>query len=343
MNPIATDAALALARRDTVLRFALGVSFAFVMCEALNWLPSALAPILTGVLLANIPFRVPLKLGVVLVGAMAVESLFVCAVSVLLRDVPAALWVGVGILFFATFVSMLRGVNGVICMLMLICLAIIPVVAIASPANADLLPEKLIKAIFVAVLMNWAAHALFPRTLPPTPPPPKPPLSESVPIALAATCVVMPVMLLFLLYSPVQAMPVMIATVMLTSHFDVDHSRRDAYRRVAANMLGGSIGVCAYWVLLMGYSLVTLAILAFLVAFTIGALIVKGKTPSAVLVLANNGCFVIFSSSIAQGPATAGILIERLAYFSLAGLFVVGAMHLAWSWLDQAATRAQPA
>jgi hypothetical protein len=45
---------------------------------------------------------------------------------------------------------------------------------------------------------------VLPRTLPP-PRPPRRPRPEPVAIAMAARCVVMPVMLFFLLYSPTQA------------------------------------------------------------------------------------------------------------------------------------------
>ena len=338
----ATLDALALARRDTVLRFSLGVSIAFVLCEALNWRPTALAPVLSGVLLANLPMRPPLKLCLVIVGSMAVSSIVVWLISVLLRDTPLALWLGVGILFFSTFLAMLRGAPRLPCMLMLVCLAVIPVVAVASPQNVGALPEMLIKSIIVAVLMTLAMHALFPRLLPFSPPPKPASAENAAAIALAATSVVLPVMLSFLLYSPVQAMPVMVATVLLASHFDPGHSRRDAWTRVAANAAGGALGVVAHHVLLAAPSLVTLWLLAFLLAFGLGVLMHKGWWPVSAVVLANSGCFVIFSSSIAQGPATAGIAFERVLYFSLAGLFFTAAMHAAWSVFDRSAPRPQP-
>jgi hypothetical protein len=92
-----------------VLRFAIGVPFAFVLCEALNWRPTAMAPVLAGVLArqpagASAPEAVPRHRG-----SMAVASTVVWLVSVLLRDTPEALWLAVGILFFATFLAMLRG------------------------------------------------------------------------------------------------------------------------------------------------------------------------------------------------------------------------------------------
>jgi len=332
-----------LARRDTVLRFAIGVPFAFVLCEALNWRPTALAPVLSGVLLANLPMRPPLKVCLVIVASMAVASISVCLVSSLLRDTPEALWLAIGIAFFSTFLGMLRGAPRLPCMLMLICLAVIPVVAVASPQYVTLLPEMLIKSIVIAVLVTVSMHVLLPRTLPPTRPPSAARVPEPVAIAMAASCVVMPVMLFFLLYSPTSALPVMVATVLLTSHFDPTHSRRDAWVRVVANAGGGSLGAAAHWILVAAPSLYTLSLLSFLLAFGFGVMMVRRTWPVSTLVLANSGCFVIFSSAIAAGPSSAGVALERVIYFSLAGLFVTVAMFLAWAWFDRPAARPQPA
>jgi hypothetical protein len=335
--------ALAIAQRDSVLRFAFGVTLAFVLCEALNWRPTALAPVLTGVLLANIPMRPPLKLCLVIVASMVLASFAAWLVSVLLRDTPTALFIAVGILFFSTFLAMLRGAPGLPTMLMLICLAAIPVVAIASPQNVGLLPEMLDKSIIIAVLATLTMHALFPAIVPPVRPPAPAQVPDPVPIALAATCVVMPVMLLFLLYSPTSALPVMIATVLLTSHFDPSHSRRDAWVRVVANAGGGSLGAAAHWLLMANPSLTMLALISFLLAFCIGVLMVRRTWKVSTLVLANNGCFVIFASAIAAGPSSTGAALERVVYFSLAGLFVTVAMHVAWGWFDRASPGPQPA
>lgn len=341
--PEPASRAIALAHRDMVLRFAFGVSFAFVLCEALNWRPTALAPVLTGVLLANIPMRPPLKLCLVIVASMVLASFFVWLVSVLLRDTPPALFVAVGILFFATFLAMLRGAPGLPCLLMLICLAAIPVIAIASPQHVGNLPEYLDKAIVIAVGVNLAMHALFPHVLPPVRPAAPARVPEPIGIAFAATCVVMPVMLVFLLYSPTSALPVMIATVLLTSHFDPTHSKRDAWVRVAANAGGGSLGAAAHWLLMANATLVFLSLISFLLALFIGVLMVKRTWSVSTLVLANNGCFVILASAIAQGPSSTGAALERVIYFSLAGVFVTVAMYVAWGFFDRAAPRPQPA
>jgi hypothetical protein len=330
----------ALVRRDATMRFAVGCTLAFVLCEGMNWRPTALAPVLTGVLLANLPGRPPLKLGIVVVASMAISSLLVWAVSVLLQQTPTALFIAVGILVFGAFLAMLRGAPGLPLILLLICLAAIPTIVLAFPQEAGALPEKLIKSIVVAMLTVWAVYLPWPRPpLRASPKPPLPPAVEPVHVALTATAIVMPVMLVFLLFEPLQALPVMVCTIFLVTNFDLGHGRRDAIVRVLANMAGAGLGVLAHFVLLAAPSLITVALLSFLLAYGIGALIAEGGARVPALVLANNGCFVIFSSAIAAGASASGVWLARIVYFSLAGLFVVGSMYLVW---DRYVQRTQP-
>ncbi len=49
------------AHTQTVFRFAFGVTLAFVAAELMKWTVPFLAPVLTCVVLANIPVRPPLK------------------------------------------------------------------------------------------------------------------------------------------------------------------------------------------------------------------------------------------------------------------------------------------
>ena len=53
MVTAALDAPASGAQLHTILRFAVGTAGAFVICEAMGWYPSFLAPLLAGVLLAN--------------------------------------------------------------------------------------------------------------------------------------------------------------------------------------------------------------------------------------------------------------------------------------------------
>ena len=63
------------AHAQTVLRFAFGVTLAFVVAELMEWTVPFLAPVLTCVVLANIPVRPPLKVALgfcLVIGAVRV-------------------------------------------------------------------------------------------------------------------------------------------------------------------------------------------------------------------------------------------------------------------------------
>ena len=64
------------ARLHFVLRFSAGTTAAFIICEWMGWQPSALAPVLTGVLLANLPVSPPPKVGIALIIVMAIAAWF---------------------------------------------------------------------------------------------------------------------------------------------------------------------------------------------------------------------------------------------------------------------------
>ena len=80
---LTTDRAEA-AKLQFVLRFAFGTTASFILCEWMGWQPSALAPVLTGVLLANLPASPPPKTGIVLV--VLIIALLVALYTIVKRD-----------------------------------------------------------------------------------------------------------------------------------------------------------------------------------------------------------------------------------------------------------------
>ena len=78
----------AAARLHTVIRFAAGTSGVFVLSEAMGWYPTFLAPLLAGVLLANLPVAPPFKVGVVLVAVQAAGAYSAYILTSLLHHTP---------------------------------------------------------------------------------------------------------------------------------------------------------------------------------------------------------------------------------------------------------------
>lgn len=313
------------------LRFATGVSAAFVLCELMQWSPSFIAPVLTAALLANLPMRPPPKLVLGLIITMSFAALFAFALASLLRGMPSVLFGAVALCMFLSFHAMASGRPALPALLMLICLATIPVVVMVAPAQASILPLAMIRGIAVALAMIWIVHLPWPHMAAPTPVPMAPP-SEVTPVsqALLSTAVVLPLMLVYLLFGLADVLPVLIATVMLVVNFDLRRGRLQALAMILGNFAGGLLGLLMHTTLLTTPSLPFLAALLFLVLLGFGKRIAAGGPGAAVALIACNAMLIIFGSAIASGPASLTLWLVRLFQFALAGVFAVGMMHLVW-------------
>ena len=308
-----------------------GVTAAFVLCEVMQWTPTFLAPVLTAVLLANLPMRPPLKLGLVLIAAMTASALFAFALSSLLRGTPTILFGMIALSLFLSFLAMVSGGPGLPFMLLLICLSTIPVMVMIAPAQAGAFPVALIRAIAIALGMIWLAYLPWPRT---TAPPPKPVASASAATPLAralmSTAVMLPVMLVYLLFGLADVLPVLVTTVLLVINFDVQAGRMQALAMILGNFAGGLFALLLHSVLLTTPSLPFLALILFAVLLPFGQRIAAGGPVAGVALIACNAMLIIFSSAIASGPGSLALWLIRLFQFALAGTFAVGMMHLLW-------------
>ena len=96
------------ARLHFVLRFAVGTTFAYTVCEYMGWQPSALAAVLSGILLANLPTAPPVKVGLVLVLVMYLSGWLAFALTMWLHEVPHILFGVIGLILFLAFSERLK-------------------------------------------------------------------------------------------------------------------------------------------------------------------------------------------------------------------------------------------
>ena len=149
-------------------------------------------------------------------------------------------------------------------------------------------------------------------------------------MALLATAVVVPLMLVYLLFGLADALPVIVTTVMLVVNFDMQRSRVHAWVMILGNFAGGLLGLLMHAVLLTTPSLPFLAVLLFLVLLGFGQRIAAGGPAAAVALITCNAMLIIFGSAIASGPGSLSVWLARLFQFALAGAFAVGMMNLLW-------------
>jgi hypothetical protein len=316
---------------QAILRFAAGITAAFVVSEMMQWTPTFLAPVLAAVLLTSLPARPSLKVALGLMIVITVTSLFSFAIASLFRDTPFVLFGLIGLCVFLAFLTMLIGRPPLPPLLLLICLATIPVVVMIAPAEAGFLPMALIRSMAVALATIALAYLVWPLAPAPKPAPPAHAGRVSpVTMALGGVAIVMPLMLVYLLFGLADVLPVMIATVMLVANFDLQRGRTHALGMIIGNFAGGLLGWLLHTLLLTTPTLPFLAGLLFVVLLGFGQRISAGGPAAGVAVLACNAMLIILSTAISSDTGSLSLWLTRVLQFSLAGAFAVSTMSLFW-------------
>lgn len=319
------------ARLHTLLRFCVATTATFAASEAMGWYPSFLAPVLAAFMLANLPGSLPFKAGAVVILIMSASAFFAYVLTSLLQYRPEVLFGVFGLIVFVSFAAMASGRGQLPAMLLLICIATIPVITLVAPQQAGALPQAYARGVTLAVTAVWTVYAIWPQT---SIAPPKPSASQGLSplsLAIAGTAIVLPLMLVFLMFGITDAMPVLITTIVLVTNFDPRRGAMTGLAMLIGNFVGGLTALIAYHLLQIAPSLMTLTLLCFLISAWFAAQIEKGGPGAAVGLVTFNQVMIILSLAILQGSSNSGLWLTRLFQFSMAVAFAVAMMTLAWS------------
>jgi hypothetical protein len=318
---------LATARFHTVLRFAVGTAAAFVLCEAMGWYPTFLAPLLAATLLANLPVALSPKAGVALVvvqGGGAYAAYFLAS---MLTEAPFVYFCAVGLIVFVCFAVLAQGRGFLPILLVLIAFAAIPVVTMVAPQQAGALPLAFTRSMAIAVAMIWLVQSLWPE-IAKAAAAPMAGNASPVALAVAGTAIVLPLMLVFLMYGITDALPVLITTIVLVITFDPRRGATQGLAMVIANLIGGATAIGAFMLLQVAANLATLFLVALLVGIVFGSRIARGGPAGGVAAVTFNQAMVLFSLALLPGGAAPGLWMTRVLQFGLAGLFAVSMLIL---------------
>ena len=323
------------ARLHYILRFAVGTTAAYTLCEYMGWQPSALAAVLSGIVLAKLPVAPPLKVGMALIFVMFISAWFFLALTMWLHEIPQVLFGLIGVILFLAFYMLAQAKAQLPLTLMLICVALMPIITLTHPDQAPAMRRILSQAMIWAVIMAWVMHAIWPRVakIPQAPPQ----VAVGAPIATAAvgTLIVLPVMLVYWLFGLTDAMPVLIQVVLLVAKMEEERSRATAFAKLVSNFLGGFLGLGAYLVLGIAPTLVTFALIVFILSMWFGYQISKGGVRGSNAELAFNATMVIFGLFLLKGDTNAGAWFARMVQFFIGCTFAVGMMMLLWPRLEK--------
>jgi hypothetical protein len=325
--PASVDQAEA-ARRHFILRFAFGTTASFIVCEFMGWQPSALAPVLTGVLLASLPVSPPPKVGLVLVLVMGLAAWFAFFLTTWLSQSPHILFVAIALVMFVAFAGLAQGKALLPLTLLLMCMAVVPVVSLTMSQFAGVLPGLFVRAMILSVIFTWIGFAIWPLASPKSPDPPAPPAESPVAAALIGTLIVVPLMLAYMLFGLTDAIPVLLTTVLLVAKMEEERGAAAGWAKLIGNFLGGFVAVAAFYLLQVAPTLTALALITFIIGVGFGQQIVKGGVRGGNALLAYNATMVIFGLALLKGPSNSGTWGARVVQFAIAVMFAVGMMRL---------------
>jgi hypothetical protein len=335
----ATDPAEA-ARLHFVLRFSVGTTLAFVVCEWVGWQPSALAPVLTGVLLANLPVSPPPKVGLALIIVMAISAWSAFFLTTLLSQVPSLLFGVIGLVMFLALAGLAQAKAQLPLTFLLMCISVVPVVTLTISEYAGIFSGLLVRAMALAVIFTWIAFAIWPLPSPKSPDPPAAPLESPTAAAALGTVIILPLMLAYMLFGLIDAIPVLLTTVLLVAKMEEERGAASGWAKLIGNFLGGFVAVAAYYLLALAPSLVSLALITFIIGFGFALHIAKGGARGGNALLAYNATMVIFGLALLKGPSNSGTWGARVVQFAIATIFAVGMMRLLWPRLKRRASAA---
>jgi hypothetical protein len=324
----ATKDPIETARLHFVLRFSVATTASFIICEWMGWQPSALAPVLTAVLLASLPVSPPPKIGIALVVIMAVCAWLAFFLTTWLSQTPHLLFAVIALIMFLAFAGLAQAKGQLPLTLLLMCITVVPVVTLAVSQYAGVLPSLLVKAMALAVIFTWIGFAIWPLPPPKKPDPPAPPLESPVAAAFIGTAIVLPLMLVYLLFGITDAIPVLLTTTLLVAKMEEERGAASGWAKLIGNFMGGFVAVAAYYLLQVVPSLASLALITFLIGVGFAQQIVKGGVRGGNALLAYNAAMVIFGLALLKGPANSGTWGARVVQFAIATAFAVGMMRL---------------
>jgi hypothetical protein len=330
------------ARMHTILRFAAGTSGAFLLCEAMGWYPTFLAPLLAGLLLANLPAAPPLKLGVVLVLIQSAGAYGAYILTSLLHETPPVLFAVITLILLLSFVNLARGRGFLPILLVLISFATVPIVTMMAPQQAGPLPFAFARGMVVAVMATWMAHAIWPRLSPPRPQAARTTFETPVALAVTGVAIVLPLMLLYLMYGITDALPLLITTIVLVINFDPKQSAIQGAAMMIGNFIGGLVAIVASSLVQLAPTFAMLSLIIFFVALLFGNVIERGGPAGAVSLVTFNQAVVLFSLSMAPGGSDGGLWLNRLVQFGIACTFAIGMMNWLFPRLQAVAHRDSP-
>jgi hypothetical protein len=320
------------ARRQRILRVGFAVALGFVIGEATEEPFSFLTPLLTFQLLMKMPQAPSMRQGVGFVLVVAIASGVALALVNGLQDRQFVYLTVLGLIYFGCFLLQLQGKGGPLPGMLLVCNAMVPVLAVISRDLAQDFVSVFILSAASAVLLAWLAHAAFPESASTTPSnvaaqiPGTP--QAAIRTAVACTIILMPAVIHYLANDD-EASIVVLITIIAVLGQRTEMRRRAALGLLLGNLIGGLFASVAY----CAVALVPWLLFLFFVTVAVVLLLAEGATrpiPAAGIFAIAMPTFLILLG-LGLTPITDGsgaAFVSRVIDVGLASLYALAGIAL---------------
>jgi hypothetical protein len=319
------------ADRACILRYAFGITLSLALAFGVEWMLSALAPILTASILGKRDAQPSLKMTLAILLAIAIIFGMGLILTTFIYPYPFVFLLLFSALLFRVYLAAALGKSSFVVLLCTMALLLLPLLGTQSSALALVVAEGFLVSALVALVTVQIAHTLFPVPASAVVPPPGPPqdMAGALHSAWLSTAVVLPLALFCIIYGRTDAVFPLIMVALLSQKADFSVGAAGGKALIAANVGGGLVAVAFYKLLSINpsYVFVLSGIFALALLFARELFSDKptaqlyGSAFSTVLILIGTG-------SGAFGGEADSKFVTRVVQIVLAVCYVVAALSL---------------
>ena len=307
-----------------VFRIAFAAAVGLTLGEVLRW-DFPFLPAMLAVQLLSARGPVSVKQGLAFVAVMVVACVFAVLISQIFDRSPLVLLLVVSLLVFLEFLLLARGQAVGVAATFLITTAVVPLLAIESVSVAHGFIYSLIAGSVLAVLLTFAAHALFP-TRAQAEPVSALPHEERAPaaVALANAVVLMSVVIYFMLASSSVSI-VMVLTVISILRQPASLGGGTGVGLIIGNLAGGLAATAAYLLVTLLPSPAFLLLVVLLVGLVFAERIVRGGKWGPIYVVGLMTFLIVLGLGISPLPQDSGtFFITRVFDVMVGAIYAIG-------------------
>ncbi len=308
-------------------RIAFAAAVGLTLGEVLGW-DFPFLPAMLAVQLLSGRGPISVKQGIGFVAVMVAACAFAILLAQILVDRPLVLLLTVSLLIFLEFLLLARGQAVGAAAIFLITTAIVPLLAIESMSVAYGLIHSLIAGSALAVLLAFAAHALFPTRGRAVAIPVTAQVSNPTALALANAAALMSLVIYFMLtVSPVSMVAVLTVISILRQPADLGGGA--AWGLILGNLVGGLAATVAYILITLLPSPAFLLLVVLLVGLLFGDRIARGGDSAPIYTVGLMTFLIVLGLGLSPLPQDSGsVFIARVFDVMVAAVYAIGMASL---------------